>query len=253
MNYQQHKFSLKFRNPDLELEYWTQKNDDLQRDLKSGLIQSIVLWSLAGLAFYYTDPEAYTTLAIIMAATTIPIFISIILLLQKKRFKLQTHAFAVVSNMIAAALILYIGFVIPNKLYPILVASIFVIFFGVYMYKFTKVATMAIVISYCLSYLLLILTYSKFEAIDLTVAVLYCLFIPIFAITASHASERKERELFVYQKLISIERDRSDQLLLNILPEEIAKRLKDGERIIADNYNQVTVLFADISKESCRS
>ncbi len=40
--------------------------------------------------------------------------------------------------------------------------------------------------------------------------------------------------------------ERSEQLLLNVLPEPIAQRLKSGERTIADYYESVTVLFADI-------
>jgi len=42
------------------------------------------------------------------------------------------------------------------------------------------------------------------------------------------------------------ERVRSDRLLLNVLPASIADRLKDGERPIADRYDSVGVLFADI-------
>jgi adenylate cyclase len=40
--------------------------------------------------------------------------------------------------------------------------------------------------------------------------------------------------------------ERSERLLLNILPSEIAQRLKDGEYPIADRKPEVTVLFADI-------
>ena len=38
----------------------------------------------------------------------------------------------------------------------------------------------------------------------------------------------------------------SESLLLNILPRQIAERLKGGEGVIADGYPEVTVLFADI-------
>lgn len=40
--------------------------------------------------------------------------------------------------------------------------------------------------------------------------------------------------------------DRAESLLLNILPESIAKRLKDGERVIADDHKEVSIVFADI-------
>ncbi len=38
----------------------------------------------------------------------------------------------------------------------------------------------------------------------------------------------------------------SDALLLNVLPRSIADRLKRGERVIADSYEEVTILFADV-------
>ncbi|UIP58082.1 adenylate/guanylate cyclase domain-containing protein [Agromyces marinus] len=42
------------------------------------------------------------------------------------------------------------------------------------------------------------------------------------------------------------ERDRSDRLLRNVLPDAIADRLTAGERPIADRYDRVGILFADI-------
>jgi class 3 adenylate cyclase len=40
--------------------------------------------------------------------------------------------------------------------------------------------------------------------------------------------------------------EESERLLLNVLPAPIAKRLRQGERTIADSFPRVTVLFADI-------
>jgi class 3 adenylate cyclase len=40
--------------------------------------------------------------------------------------------------------------------------------------------------------------------------------------------------------------DRSDRLLLNVLPRSIAERLKRDPGVIADSYDAVTVLFADV-------
>ncbi len=53
----------------------------------------------------------------------------------------------------------------------------------------------------------------------------------------------KEKELLVE---ISKEKQKSDILLLNILPKDIANRLKSGETIIADKHDEVSILFADI-------
>ena len=46
---------------------------------------------------------------------------------------------------------------------------------------------------------------------------------------------------------LATEREKSDRLLLNVLPRSIADRLKAGEQNIADSYQVVSVLFADIS------
>jgi class 3 adenylate cyclase len=49
-----------------------------------------------------------------------------------------------------------------------------------------------------------------------------------------------------YLEQIRCEQEKSEQLLLNILPEAIAKRLKAGETVIADSWPEVTVLFSDL-------
>jgi adenylate cyclase len=45
---------------------------------------------------------------------------------------------------------------------------------------------------------------------------------------------------------LELEREKSERLLRNILPEKIADRLKNGESTIADSFPEVTVLFADL-------
>jgi class 3 adenylate cyclase len=45
---------------------------------------------------------------------------------------------------------------------------------------------------------------------------------------------------------LNVARLQTDTLLLNILPKPIAARLKRGQKTIADSYDEVTVLFADI-------
>ncbi len=47
-------------------------------------------------------------------------------------------------------------------------------------------------------------------------------------------------------RLLRTEREKSERLLRNVLPEVIAERLKAGERAIAERFEEVSVLFADI-------
>jgi adenylate cyclase len=53
-------------------------------------------------------------------------------------------------------------------------------------------------------------------------------------------------QLKVARVAVQAEKAKSETLLLNILPEVIATRLRDGEKIIADAFDEVSVLFADI-------
>ena len=45
---------------------------------------------------------------------------------------------------------------------------------------------------------------------------------------------------------LATEKAKVDRLLLNILPKQIAERLKQGETNIADHFDQVAILFADL-------
>jgi class 3 adenylate cyclase len=57
----------------------------------------------------------------------------------------------------------------------------------------------------------------------------------------------QQRELIQKQhRELEIERQKSENLLLNILPRPIAQRLKEDQSVIADHYNSATVLFTDI-------
>ena len=45
---------------------------------------------------------------------------------------------------------------------------------------------------------------------------------------------------------LEIEQKKSESLLLNVLPQPIAKRLKDGSGRIADHFEEATIFFSDI-------
>jgi adenylate cyclase len=54
--------------------------------------------------------------------------------------------------------------------------------------------------------------------------------------------EQRERA----HRALQTERERSERLLLNVLPGPIAQRLKVDTGVIADHYDTVSVLFADL-------
>jgi len=64
---------------------------------------------------------------------------------------------------------------------------------------------------------------------------------------------RGRRALDQANRLLQAEQERSERLLLNVLPAPIATRLKQGEAVIADGFPEVSVLFADLVDFTRRS
>jgi len=58
--------------------------------------------------------------------------------------------------------------------------------------------------------------------------------------------DKLQANLDVQHQLLQAEQDKSERLLLNILPGPIADRLKEQHATIADGFADVTVMFADI-------
>jgi class 3 adenylate cyclase len=77
-------------------------------------------------------------------------------------------------------------------------------------------------------------------------ATLYLISFGILGGLAAYQMERFTRQLFVRERQLDQERQRSDGLLLNILPPAVIEQLKasSGERV-ADAFEEVSVVFVD--------
>jgi len=63
----------------------------------------------------------------------------------------------------------------------------------------------------------------------------------MFERVSTEIDRRKQAE-----KILLVEQEKSEKLLLNILPKQIAQKLKEGKKDIADGFAEVTILFADL-------
>ncbi len=66
------------------------------------------------------------------------------------------------------------------------------------------------------------------------------------ALLIAYALEKLRRTDYLRQREVEIEQARSEELLHNVLPAAIARRLRTGEGAIADSAPSVSVLFSDI-------
>jgi class 3 adenylate cyclase len=77
-------------------------------------------------------------------------------------------------------------------------------------------------------------------------ATLYLVSFGFLGLLAAYRMERFTRTLFLRERQLDAERERSDRLLLNILPKVIVDQLKTASgRRIAEAFDQVSVVFVD--------
>ncbi|MFB6345730.1 MAG: adenylate/guanylate cyclase domain-containing protein [bacterium] len=86
--------------------------------------------------------------------------------------------------------------------------------------------------------------YFKSEGILLLPILL--VFTAFYYIMGSQLVSNLYKSSFQQNRELEEERHRSERLLLNIFPEQVADRLKGNERKIAQSYEEATVVFADI-------
>lgn len=68
----------------------------------------------------------------------------------------------------------------------------------------------------------------------------------VIGIFTSYTLERYSRREFLQKLTIQQQRDQSDKLLFNILPERVAEQLKQNDGVIAEEFDSASVLVADI-------
>lgn len=67
----------------------------------------------------------------------------------------------------------------------------------------------------------------------------------IFAIYYNWDTERRAREMFAANLALDAEKAKTEELLYNVLPQEVAARLKAGDAV-ADAFTDVAVVFVDL-------
>jgi class 3 adenylate cyclase len=82
---------------------------------------------------------------------------------------------------------------------------------------------------------------------NLFVATLFLVTCLLLGAFAGWHIERSARLEFAARKGLEEERERSERLLLNILPQSIAERLKTEPAPIADRFPEASILFADVA------
>lgn len=89
--------------------------------------------------------------------------------------------------------------------------------------------------------------YSGLPFADFSGALSYFLLGMIFLVIGAYLTEIADRKSFLMAGLLEAERDRTQNLLTNVLPPSVAERLKTSTDVFARGHDDVTILFADVA------
>ncbi len=158
-----------------------------------------------------------------------------------------------ISNGLAGILGIYVISFFPNSEYITLIFLIIVQFFGSYIIRLRFLYILNATLLYVLTFQIYLAFFANTDKATLIALSFFLWVSEVCVLFTGYISEHTSRVVFIQQKTIQEQKDqiqkeqeKSENLLLNILPESIAQRLKNQDSIIADKFEDISVLFADL-------
>jgi hypothetical protein len=237
----------RFRDPQLEVEFQV---ENFELSTRRFLRFSIALTSVVFLAYGVHDllvvPSVHIQAWKLRYGIFLPVALGVMALAQS-RLMLRWHQLAVlVFGMAANLVVVWIGAISPPQGFYLYTSYVTLfVTLGPFIARM-NVTTQAVYT------MLSIALYNVFDAI-FTHSPAEVRWSMSCTILAARQLELQARESFLQRRVIQrqvaeleVEKKKSDALLLNVLPPEIAQRLKTQSESIAYGFAEVTVLFADI-------
>ncbi|MEJ2596504.1 MAG: adenylate/guanylate cyclase domain-containing protein [bacterium] len=251
----QYKITLRFLDGDLERQFKLSRESQLRIRLRMGILMSLVFFSSGIPMIYILVPDMFYHLTFSMVGALFPYFFFLFYATYRDKFTGYFHLLAASSNVLSGLVIIYVLQFFPDGEDIMLMLLIFIIFFGLYMYRLGLILGTWVSLIYIISYQFFIAYYGQMDHSQFILLTFLAWLTESFSIIAGYISEQNDRKIFLQQRIISEqkntiqkEKDKSESLLLNILPGQIADRLRFKQEIIADRHSYVSILFADIVK-----
>lgn len=196
-NMEQSRISLKFKDSVLEKEFIDQYNLKSRVYLRTGIIISLIIWTIIFLLTFYIFPQELTIKIISPIVITIyPLFLFIIYASLKDRFISAYERLGMFANIVAGLLAIYIFRLLPNGDYYILPAIMFVVFIGVYLNKLRLFSGVIAALIYLSGYQAYLIFFSDLEALHLFLLSSFTWTVIFFVAISSYISERTNRLIF---------------------------------------------------------
>lgn len=215
------------------------------RQVRFALLLALFFLAISGFLDQWLSPEIRDKALIFRYAFLFPVTIAFLFFTFSRPFKRLMQP--VISLFIILLILIFISFSVfvrgvdlenPEIIIMILYAYTAIKLNFLYA-TFVGWITFLVAISVNIFYINLSLS-SLFEnSLELIFANLLGMF-------SSYSMEYYIRKDFFQDRLLAEEREKVERLLLNILPQPIAERLKQEPITIADSFTEATIMFADI-------
>ncbi len=251
-DYSFHPAYLTFNNPELEQQYIHENDGNHIQFYRAGLILSILVW-LGGLIWsYIIIPQYIVQCAVIIVGVLVPIFVLVFRVTYLSPIPHYFQGLIALANLVAGLAILYISIFLLED-YGIASVSIAILIgFAHFILKLRFKIAVVITIAYTLVAQILVLAEGNYTLIDLLGMSLGFWVAMIAFGLAGYYHEKILRNSFLQDLQIAAQREqiieeqaKSKKLLLNILPEEVAKELMETGNAKPAKFEEVSILFSD--------
>ena len=244
-----HRLSLRFRNPQLERAFMESYYRHNLANLRVAHLGGLFLWIMWGFvvrgSLLPSDQALDLQLRLGVFIPLVVVGLALTFLPGYRRFWEWE-----ITGVVLLTTIMWVYYVSQIVTVPVDYGYVGLILIGAFTYTLIRLRFVLVVLVVALSAAMYI-PYAIFAVhifgLKTLLASFYLLTFAGLGGVAAYRLERFTRLLFLRERQLERERERSDTLLLNILPQAIVDRLKahpNGERV-ADAFDEVSVLFAD--------
>jgi len=247
MGNQQHPVTLSFTDLDLEREYRESYFQKTLPQSRIALILGIILYVIfAGLDVWIVPEQAHQ-IWLIRFGFVIPILLGILIVSFTPYFQKYFQLFLSVASLIGGCGILGILLVtdgLGNFFYStsLMLLLMWSFTFSGMRFVFALASCTLVIIAFEIVAIFL-KPYPLYVLVDKNFFVVSALTIEVFV---GYTIESYSRNNFINNRIINQERQDNENLLLNMLPQSIVEQLKERPETIAQRFESITILFADI-------
>jgi class 3 adenylate cyclase len=237
---------LRFANTRLETVFQIQYDRDYLPFYRLSCYLSFVAWFPALIIVYILEPGEFVPM--LAGVGTLYAYLTALLYILSLdswlgRYQLAMSIAACIAT--ANAILLFQYLVDAERPYLALIAILTIQVFCIFLFRLRMQYAVALILfSSALLLLSFIWTQPERAALFISIAALFNFI--LILVLAAYYFERSARTIFDQRRTIESEHRRSEALLLNVLPRPIADRLKREPGTIADRFETVTILFADL-------